>query len=160
MNIGQAAQRSGVSTKMIRHYEAIGLLRPAARGENDYRQYGASDVHELAFIRRARRLGFSVEEIRELLALWRNGKRASSEVRKIAQAHLTDLERRLVEMQEIALVLRQLVAACDGSHRPSCPILSGLSGDQPLETPAERTNGRPQRVSSHRRRRSAPDVSG
>jgi Cu(I)-responsive transcriptional regulator len=99
MNIGTAAIESGVSAKMIRHYEAIGLLAPAARRENSYRDYGTREVHELRFIGRARRLGFSIEEIRVLINLWRDGKRPSREVRRVAMDHLQDLETRIAEMQ-------------------------------------------------------------
>ncbi|MEY3552090.1 MAG: hypothetical protein RL735_438 [Pseudomonadota bacterium] len=126
MNIGTAAIESGVSAKMIRHYEAIGLLAPAARRENSYRDYGARDVHELRFIGRARRLGFSIEEIRVLINLWRDGKRPSREVRRVAMAHLQDLETRIAEMQALAQTLQKLVADCRGDSRPDCPILDDL----------------------------------
>ncbi len=126
MNIGAAAAATGVSAKMIRHYEAIGLLRPAARRRNDYRDYGEHEIHELRFVRRARRLGFSIEEIATLLALWRDKKRPSREVRKIASAHLDDLEARIVEMRAMATTLRKLVRDCHGDERPECPILEDL----------------------------------
>ena len=126
MNIGAAAEEAGVSAKMIRHYEAIGLLRPALRRDNRYRDYGDREVHELRFIGRARRLGFSIEEIRTLLALWRDDARPSREVRRVAQAHLQDLESRIAEMQAMAGSLRELVTHCHGDSRPDCPILDGL----------------------------------
>ncbi|MDB5509701.1 MAG: transcriptional regulator, MerR family [Hyphomicrobiales bacterium] len=126
MNIGAAAEEAGVSAKMIRHYEAIGLLRPALRRDNRYRDYGDREVHELRFIGRARRLGFSIEEIRTLLALWRDDARPSRDVRRVAQAHLQDLESRIAEMQAMAGSLRELVAHCHGDSRPDCPILDGL----------------------------------
>jgi MerR family gold-responsive transcriptional activator of gol and ges genes len=126
MNIGAAAGQTGVSAKMIRHYEAIGLLQPPARRENDYRDYGDREIHELRFIGRARRLGFSIEEIRTLLALWRDGDRPSREVRRIAIGHLEDLEARIAEMQAMAGALRRLVADCHGDARPDCPILDDL----------------------------------
>ena len=126
MNIGAAAEEAGVSAKMIRHYEAIGLLRPALRRDNRYRDYGDREVHELRFIGRARRLGFSIEEIRTLLALWRDDARPSREVRRVAQAHLQDLEGRIAEMQAMAGSLREVVAHCHGDSRPDCPILDGL----------------------------------
>ena len=126
MNIGAAAAATGVSAKMIRHYEAIGLLRPAARRRNDYRDYGEYEIHELRFVRRARRLGFSIEEIAALLALWRDKKRPSREVRRIASTHLEDVEARIVEMQSIAATLRKLVRDCRGDDRPDCPILEDL----------------------------------
>ena len=129
MNIGAAAAASGVSAKMIRHYEAIGLLRPAARRDNAYRDYGDADVHELRFVRRARRLGFSIDEIGELLALWRDGDRPSREVRRIAQSHLADLETRVAEMQAMAATLARLIHACHGDDRPHCPILDDLAAE-------------------------------
>lgn len=126
MNIGAAAAAASVSAKMIRHYEAIGLLRPAARRHNAYRDYGEHEVHELRFVRRARRLGFSIEEIGALLALWRDKKRPSREVRRIAGDHLQDLEIRIAEMQSMAVTLRKLVHDCHGDDRPQCPILEDL----------------------------------
>ena len=127
MNIGAAAAASGVTARMIRHYEAIGLLRPAQRRANDYRDYGERDVHELKFIRRARRLGFSMEEIGALLALWRDRSRPSREVRRIAEAHVGELEARISEMQAMAKTLRDLVCKCHGDDRPDCPILDDLA---------------------------------
>ena len=127
MNIGQAASASGVSAKMIRHYEAIGLLRPAARKENSYRDYGGHEVHELRFIGRARKLGFSIDEIAALLALWRDKKRPSREVKQVAAAHLADIETRIAEMQSMATSLRDLVGACRGDDRAECPILTDLA---------------------------------
>ena len=126
MNIGHAAAKAGVSAKMIRHYESIGLLRPAARKQNFYRDYEDRDVHELRFIGRARRLGFSVDEIRTLLALWRDGSRPSREVHSVAKAHLDDLDARIADMQAMAGVLRELVKHCHGDSRPECPILEEL----------------------------------
>ncbi len=126
MNIGAAAAATGVSAKMIRHYEATGLVRPAARRPNDYRDYGEHEIHELRFIRRARKLGFSIDEIATLLALWRDKKRPSREVRKIALNHVEELERRVGEMQAMAATLRQLVRDCHGDDRPHCPILEDL----------------------------------
>jgi MerR family gold-responsive transcriptional activator of gol and ges genes len=128
VNIGAAAVTSGVTAKMIRHYEAIGLLRPAARRENSYRDYGPEEVHELRFIGRARKLGFSMEEIAALLALWRDKARPRREVRKLASDHLRDLERRIAEMQGMAATLRGLVASCHGDGRAECPILDDLGG--------------------------------
>ncbi|HLJ71479.1 MAG TPA: Cu(I)-responsive transcriptional regulator [Roseiarcus sp.] len=130
MNIGQAATASGVSAKMIRHYEAIGLLRPAARKENSYRDYGGHDVHELRFIGRARKLGFSIDEIAALLALWRDKNRPSREVKQVAAAHLADLETRIAEMQSMAASLRDLVRTCRGDDRAECPILNDLEGER------------------------------
>src|SRR6202046_5392893 len=128
VNIGAAAVSSGVSAKMIRHYEAIGLLRPAERRANDYRDYGERDLHELRFIRRARRLGFSIPEIGELVAFGGDRRRPSREVKRIAEAHIGDLQSRVAEMQAMANTLRGLAAACHGDHRPDCPILDDLAG--------------------------------
>ena len=131
MNIGSAAAESGVSAKMIRHYEAIGLLPPAPRRSNAYRDYGEREVHELRFIARGRRLGFSIEEIGALLALWRDRGRSSREVRRIAESHVADLEARVGEMKAMAETLRRLVHACHGDGRPDCPILDDLAhGDR------------------------------
>ena len=130
MNIGAAAAASGVSAKMIRHYEAIGLLRPASRRENLYRDYGSPDVHELQFIGRARKLGFSMAEIGELLALWRDKERPSREVKLIAARHLDDLERRIAELRAMAAAVRHLVNSCHGDDRAECPILADLGGER------------------------------
>jgi Cu(I)-responsive transcriptional regulator len=130
MKIGAAAEASGVSAKMIRHYEAIGLLPPAARRDNSYRDYGAQEVHELRFIGRARKLGFSMAEIAALLALWRDRSRPSREVRKLAANHLADLERRIAELRDMADALGQLVERCHGDARPDCPILEELGGER------------------------------
>jgi MerR family transcriptional regulator, copper efflux regulator len=127
VNIGAAAAGSGVNAKMIRHYEAIGLLRPAQRRENAYRDYSERDLHELRFIARARRLGFSIAEIGALLALWRDRGRPSREVKRIAEAHIGDLQSRIAEMQAMAGTLAKLVSACHGDERPDCPILDDLA---------------------------------
>ncbi len=129
MNIGTASAASGVSAKMIRHYEAIGLLPPAARRENSYRDYANNDVHELQFIGRARKLGFSMKEIAALLALWRDKERPSREVKRVASRHLADLEARIEAMRGMAAALRQLVHSCHGDDRAECPILADLGGD-------------------------------
>jgi len=128
MNIGAASAASGVSAKMIRHYEAIGLLAPPPRRDNSYRDYGAQEVHELRFIGRARKLGFAVPEIAALLALWRDRDRPSREVRELAAAHLADLEGRIAEMRGMAATLGELVRCCRGDERPDCPILENLAG--------------------------------
>jgi Cu(I)-responsive transcriptional regulator len=127
MNIGAAAAASGVTAKMIRHYEAIGLLPPAERRPNAYRDYGERDVHELRFVKRARRLGFSMAEIGALLMLWRDRGRPSREVRRIAEAHVADLETRIAEMQAMVETLRRLVRQCHGDDWPDCPILDDLA---------------------------------
>ncbi|WP_353655619.1 Cu(I)-responsive transcriptional regulator [Variovorax gracilis] len=127
-NIGEAAARSGVSAKMVRHYESLGLLPDVARTDAGYRQYTDSNVHTLRFIRRARDLGFSMAEIAELLKLWQNKRRASSDVKRIALAHADDLHRRIEEMTAMKRTLEQLAHCCHGDHRPDCPILDELGG--------------------------------
>jgi MerR family copper efflux transcriptional regulator len=127
MNIGQAADASGVSAKMIRHYEALGLLPDIRRTDSGYRQYDGNAVHTLRFIRRARDLGFGREEIRTLLQLWRNRRRASGEVKRIALQHAADLQRRIDEMQAMKHTLEQLAEHCHGDDRPDCPILEDLA---------------------------------
>ena len=126
-NIGQAASQSGVSAKMVRHYESLGLLPAVHRTDAGYRQYGDKQIHTLRFIRRARTLGFSMLEIAELLKLWQNQGRASADVKRIAQAHMADLERRIAEMQAMRQTLAQLAHCCAGDNRPDCPILTGLA---------------------------------
>jgi Cu(I)-responsive transcriptional regulator len=127
MNIGAAADASGVSAKMIRYYEQIGLLTPASRRANGYRDYGGREVNELRFIGRARSLGFSMAEIAALVSLWRDEVRPSREVRRIAAKHLEQLETRAAEIQSMTKALRGLVRACHGDDRPECPILDDLS---------------------------------
>lgn len=127
MNIGQAAANSGVSAKMIRYYESIGLIEPPARTAAQYRVYAEDDVHTLRFVRRARDLGFSLEETRELIALWRDRSRASADVKKLAMAHVRDLEEKAAELKAMADTLRHLAAHCHGDHRPDCPILADFA---------------------------------
>ncbi|WP_413988025.1 Cu(I)-responsive transcriptional regulator [Labrys okinawensis] len=127
MNIGEAAATSGVSAKMIRYYESIGLVANVARTEAGYRVYGASDIHALRFIRRARDLGFSVEQMETLLALWSDRTRASADVKRVAEAHIAELERKMKEIEGMAKTLRHLVHNCHGDGRPDCPILEDLS---------------------------------
>jgi Cu(I)-responsive transcriptional regulator len=127
MNIGEASRRSGVSEKMIRHYESIGLLRPR-RQANGYRVYGEAEVAVLRFIRHARDLAFPLEEVRRLLALWQDGGRASAEVRRIALDHVRALEEKARSMSAIAASLRHLAEHCHGDDRPDCPILEELEG--------------------------------
>jgi Cu(I)-responsive transcriptional regulator len=128
MNIGQAAAASGVTPKMIRHYEALCLLPAAARTEAGYRQYDEPALHQLRFIRRARDLGFGLEEIAELLALWGNRRRASAEVKALAARHVADLQNRIDRMQAMQRTLQHLMHACHGDDRPDCPILDDLAG--------------------------------
>ncbi|NBA98429.1 Cu(I)-responsive transcriptional regulator [Pseudomonas sp. R5(2019)] len=127
MNIGQAAHQSGLSAKMIRYYESIGLLNPAHRSDNGYRLYHADDVHTLAFIKRSRDLGFSLEEVARLLTLWRDRQRASADVKALAHQHIEDLNRRIEELVGLRDTLQDLVAHCQGDDRPDCPILKDLA---------------------------------
>jgi Cu(I)-responsive transcriptional regulator len=127
LNIGAAAKASGVSAKMIRHYEAIGLLPRAQRSNANYRLYGMPDVHDLRFIRQARSLGFPLGSVRELLALWRNHQRSNAEVKRLATAHVMRLEAKIGESREMAEALRHLADHCHGDGRPECPILEGLA---------------------------------
>ena len=135
MNIGQASKASGVSTKMIRYYDEIGLVRPAGRTDSNYREFDEREVNELRFIRRARSLGFSVPEITQLLSLWRDRDRPSREVKAIADKHLGDLDARIAEMQAMAETLRHLSHCCAGDDRPDCPILADLTGGRPPAEP-------------------------
>ena len=128
VSIGTAAERAGVSARMVRHYESLGLIAGVARTDSGYRQYTEADVHALQFIRRARDLGFSMEEIAELLALWHDRSRASSQVKRIAQTHIDDLSARIAAMQSMQRSLQTLVACCQGNDRPDCPILDDLAG--------------------------------
>ncbi|MGL4316193.1 MAG: Cu(I)-responsive transcriptional regulator [Pseudomonas sp.] len=126
MNIGQAAKQSGLSAKMIRYYESIGLLQPAGRSDSGYRLYGHQDLHVLAFIKRSRDLGFSLEEVGKLLTLWQDRDRASADVKALAQAHIAELNRKIEELSSLRDTLDELVQHCQGDHRPDCPILRDL----------------------------------
>lgn len=126
MNIGQAARHSGLSAKMIRYYESIGLLRPAGLSDSGYRRYGEQDLHVLAFIKRSRDLGFSLEEVGKLLALWQDRERASADVKALALAHVDELNRKIAELSALRDTLSDLVQHCQGDHRPDCPILRDL----------------------------------
>ncbi len=127
MNIGEAAAASGVSAKMIRYYESIGLIAPAERSTAGYRRYGDADVQALRFLRRARSLGFSVSQMRELLALWRDAARASADVKRLALAHAAQLDEKAHAIAEMSRALRHLASRCEGDHRPQCPILDELA---------------------------------
>lgn len=145
MQIGQAAAASGVSAKMIRHYETIGLIPSADRRSSNYRDYDDADVHRLAFIRRARDLGFSVERIRDLLKLWTDRNRSSAEVKAIALSHVAELETRLRHLHELTDTLNELAASCEGDGRPDCPIIRSLEGgpggkDRPARCHAPNTH--------------------
>lgn len=126
MNIGEASRASGLPTKTIRYYEEIGLLAPARRA-NGFRDYGARDVHDLRFVARARSLGFSVEECRRLLALYRDPGRSSAEVREAAEAHVSAIRAKIAELQSMERTLTGLIHDCAGDNRPDCPILDELS---------------------------------
>ena len=128
MNIGQAASETGVSAKMIRYYESISLLKPSARSDAGYRQYGEREVHVLRFIRRARDLGFSIKDISGLLSLWHDRQRPSRQVKALAQAHMQQLQRKIDELQSMRQTLEKLVQCCQGDERPDCPILQDLAG--------------------------------
>ena len=126
-NIGEAARRSEVSAKMVRHYESLGLLPRVGRTDSGYRQYSGKEVHTLRFIKRSRDLGFSMAEIADLLKLWQNRRRPSADVRRIAAKHVDDLNRRMQEMEAMKRTLDHLIKGCQGDHRPDCPILDALS---------------------------------
>ena len=129
MNIGEAAKASGVSAKMIRHYEDSGLIPKTRRTVSGYRMYGENEVHMLRFIRRARDLGFSLAEIKTLLGLWANRRRASADVKKLANQHVAELDAKIAEMQAMRRTLLELARHCHGDDRPDCPILDDLAGD-------------------------------
>ncbi|CAN7606480.1 Cu(I)-responsive transcriptional regulator [Rhizobium sp. LjRoot258] len=130
MNIGQASQRSGLAPKTIRYYEDIGLIRPERSG-NGYRDYAETDVHKLRFLQRSRGLGFSVEECRQLLALYEDKSRASADVKELTQTKLTEIDRKIQELTGLRRTLEHLIHACRGNDRPDCPILEELSDGRP-----------------------------
>ena len=143
MNIGEAARASGVSAKMIRYYEQTGLIPPAARTAAGYRSYSEENVHVLRFIRRARDLGFSIAKIANLLQLWRDRNRHSAKVKRIAEAHIAELRRKIEELEQIAATLEHLAASCSGDNRPECPILADLETPRawPARTKWKRSRG-------------------
>ncbi|MEX8195351.1 Cu(I)-responsive transcriptional regulator [Comamonas guangdongensis] len=134
--IGEAARRAGVSARMVRHYESLGLLPPVHRTDSGYRQYTEADVHALRFIRRGRDLGFSMDEIATLLGLWQDQGRASSQVKSIAQRHIAVLAERIAAMQAMQRTLQSLVHCCHGDDRPDCPILDDLASAETDLSPA------------------------
>jgi len=127
MNIGQAAAQSGVSAKMIRHYEDLGLMPKVRRTESNYRRYEPTDVHTLRFIKRARDLGFSTAQIKELVGLWQNKGRSSAAVKNIARRHIAELKGKIAQLKAMVDTLEHLSKHCHGDHRPDCPILEDLS---------------------------------
>ena len=135
VHIGSAAELSGISAKMVRHYESLGLLPRVTRTDSGYRQYSEAEVHTLRFIKRSRDLGFSMAEIAELVALWQNRRRTSASVKRIAQRHVDELAARIEAMQAMQRTLRQLLHHCHGDERPDCPILDDL---------AQQTQARPE----------------
>jgi len=134
MNIGQAAKFSGVSAKMIRYYEQTGLTPKANRSEAGYRYYNAQDVHVLRFVRRSRDLGFSVEQIAELLVLWQDRDRASADVKAMALSHVEDLKAKIAKLQSMVETLEHLAENCCGDDRPDCPIIADLADSEDSET--------------------------
>jgi MerR family copper efflux transcriptional regulator len=135
MQIGEASAATGVSSKMIRHYETIGLIPAADRRDSNYRDYGAADLHRLGFIRRARDLGFSIEEIRDLLKLWADKRRSSRAVKALTLKHLSDLDEKIAQLAEMRATLAHLAQCCDGGDRPDCPIIESLAGTAPMPVP-------------------------
>ena len=127
VNIGDAAKSAGVSAKMIRHYESIGLIPAAGRTDAGYRVYAEADIHRLRFIHQARKLGFSIKAIGELLGLWANRRRASSTVKAMTRKHIAELDAKIAEMQMMKHTLEHLAKRCHGDERPECPILDGLA---------------------------------
>ena len=129
MQIGEASRRTGVSAKMIRHYEAIGLIPGADRRSSNYRDYSSEDVHRLGFVRRARDLGFSIDEIRDLLKLWADTGRSSRDVKALTLAHIAELDAKIALLGEMRATLAHLAQCCDGDNRPDCPIIESLAGE-------------------------------
>lgn len=139
MNIGEAAELSGVSAKMIRYYESVGLLPAARRSDNGYRAYDQTDIHRLRFVQRARDFGFSMAQIEALLGLWVDRSRPSKEVKRIALGHVADLDDKIKHLRAMRDSLKHLADCCHGDHRPDCPILEDLSGTEPA-TRSKRKN--------------------
>jgi Cu(I)-responsive transcriptional regulator len=143
MNIGMASRASGLSAKMIRYYESIGLLPEAARRDSNYRDYDESDIHRLVFVRRARELGFEVGLIRSLLSLWSDRRRSNAQVRAVAMKHVENLEAQAAQLQEMIATLKDLVGACKRGGRPDCPIMEELAGVAPARSVSAPKAGRP-----------------
>ncbi|MBX7231661.1 MAG: Cu(I)-responsive transcriptional regulator [Bdellovibrionales bacterium] len=127
MNIGEAAKASGVNAKLIRHYESIGVVPKVNRTDSGYRLYSKNDIHLLTFVRRARNLGFSMKEIKRLISLWRNRSRTSAEVKAMAKSHISALDQKIKELEEMRDTLLHLTKNCHGDNRPECPILENLA---------------------------------
>ena len=142
MNIGQASEASGVSAKMLRYYESIGLVPKAGRTEAGYRVYGEAEVHTLRFIKRARDLGLPIERIRLLVGLWQDKDRSSADVKRIATEHVAELRTKIAELTGMCEALEHLAAACHGDHRPDCPILHDLEGRGAARRKMPATTGR------------------
>jgi len=165
MNIGEAAQAAGLTAKMIRDYEALGLIPQASRTENGYRQYTKRDVDMLRFIRQARSMSFSIKQVEQLLSLWSDAQRESGDVKALAQAQVAELDRKMAELASMKAALEQIAASCPGDHTPDCPILSKLSGS--AAPPALSSERRPRPTPAHTRalsrvpaRREAPVYAG
>jgi len=152
MNIGEAAQAAGLTAKMIRDYEALGLIPPASRTESGYRQYTKRDVDMLRFIRQARSMSFSIKQVEQLLSLWSDTERESSDVKALAQAQMAELDRKIAELASMKAALEQIASGCPGDHTSDCPILTKLSGNAaPAALSGERRQ--PQvRATAHSRR--------
>jgi Cu(I)-responsive transcriptional regulator len=151
LNIGQAASATGVSAKMIRHYEGVGLLPEAHRTESGYRQYGESDVRTLRFIRHSRDLGFSLQEIAKLVGLWQDRSRPSREVKALARKHIEELDAKAQELLAMKSALEHLVQCCRGDDRPDCPIIDSLEAGQPDAPPSFASRPRKAGLKSSRR---------
>ena len=150
MNIGQASKASGITAKMIRYYESIGLVPKAGRTEGGYRDYAPGDVHRLRFVRRARDLGFSFDQIRELLKLWSDQKRSSKNVKAVALEHIAELEVRATQLKDMIRTLKHLADACEGDNRPDCPIIDELEAGTKHACHDDKGTKKPARVSRRR----------
>jgi Cu(I)-responsive transcriptional regulator len=153
MNIGQASKASGVSAKMIRHYESVGLFPNTARTESGYRQYTDKELSTLRFIRQSRDLGFSIDQIRELLGLWQDNRRPSRQVKHLASAHIAELDAKLQELQAMKATLQHLVHCCHGDERPDCPILQTLAEPGAVAAPGTRSRSEPPKSAPRRGKR-------
>lgn len=145
MNIGEAAQAAGLTAKMIRHYEGLGLIPEASRTDSGYRKYTARDITMLRFIRQSRSVGFSIKQIEQLLGLWADSNRESRDVRALAREHIAELDRRMAEMAQMKAALEAISAECQGDERADCPILSKLSGGAGGYRPASAPKAAPKR---------------